>query len=314
MEEKRKSELLDESSFLWNEQQVQKWQQEKEEKKYPFLVDEAKSSWAEQLEKQKKFLAEIEKYNENPIDIDQLLKDSKTKEIEYTYDLLLNILVTKSFVDLRIDKNYFILEYFWWEEKFRTKWFTFTKLYDDINKIIEKTWFNNEAKWEDFSFHIPITFDWKTFFQWFRWVLKESIDWNEITIRKLTTPRKISDSVKDKLLTKCVIDSLLSRKWFVISWKTWSWKTTTLISHLVFFNENDYSTIMLEEIEKIYSWLLYNIKVSKPNEFQESKQYLEKMYWSLENIEMIKKDLKFSFIWSQRFLYTKYSKNEKYYH
>lgn len=310
MEETRKSELLDESSSLWNEQQeqVQKWQQKKEEKKYPFLVDEAKSSWAEQLEKQKKFLAEIEKYNENPIDIDQLLKDSKTKEIEYSYDLLLNILVTKSFVDLRIDKNYFILEYFWWEEKIRTKWFTFTKLYDDINEIIKKTWFNNEAKWEDFSFHIPITFDWKTFFQWFRWVLKESIDWNEITIRKLTTPRKISDSVKDKLLTKCVIDSLLSRKWFVISWKTWSWKTTTLISHLVFFNENDYSTIMLEEIEKIYSWLLYAIKSSKPNEFQESKKYLEKMYWSLENIEMIKKDLKFSFIWSQRFLYTKYSK------
>lgn len=270
------------------------------EKKYQFLLEE-KLSDEEKSKLQNEFLNEIDNILKNPIDL------SKLKEIEYTYEILLNILITKSFTDLRFDKNYITLEYFWWEEKLKLNNFTFEKLYDDLNSITTKTWFNNKIDWKYFSFHIPISFEWKTFFQWFRWVLKTSIDWNEMTIRKLTTPRKLEDFIFDKTLVQCVIDWLLSRKWFVVSWKTWSWKSTMLISILNYFNDNDFSTIILDEIEKLYYSFLEKVKSSSEKEFIETKQFLEKYYRSLENIDIIKDDISYWFLWWKKYIYKKYS-------
>lgn len=271
------------------------------EQKYSFLLEE-KLSDDEKLTLQKNFLNEIQNIIENPIELTHL------KEIEYTYENFLNILITKQFTDLRFDKENITLEYFWWEDKLKLKNFSFEKLYDDLNKIIENTWFNNKAEWKYFSFHIPIIYEWKQFFQWFRWVLKNSIDWNEMTIRKLTTPRKLEDFIFDKVLIQCVINWLLSRKWFVVSWKTWSWKSTMLISILNYFNDNDFSTIILEQIEKLYYEFLETIKNSSDKEFIETKQYLNKMYRSLENIDIMKKDLMYAFYWWKKYIYTKYSK------
>lgn len=237
------------------------------------------------------------------------------KEVNYNEDLLVNILTTKWFTDLRISKWELTLEYFWWEEKVKMNWFSFEQLYEDLNNIVKKTWFNNVVEWKYFSFHIPLIHEWKIFYQWFRWVLKTSIDWNEMTIRKLTTPRKLKDFIFDDILIKCVLDWLLSRKWLVISWKTGSWKSTILISLLNYFNQNDFSTILLEECWSVFRRFIKKLRTVNNNQwktkdttYDEIIKYLENMYRSLENYDMIINDIEFALDAWKKYIYMKYSK------
>jgi hypothetical protein len=80
--------------------------------------------------------------------------------------------------------------------------------------------------------------------------LKTSIDGNEMTIRKLTTPRNnLNEFIYDHVLIECVLKALLSRKGFAISGRTGSGKSTILISLLNFFNKTNYTDVLLDEIE-----------------------------------------------------------------
>ncbi len=274
-----------------------------------FLLKEDMSD-DEKLKIQKEFID----YIKNTI-LTQHYDLNTLKEIDYNEDLLVNILTTKWFTDLRISKWELTLEYFWWEEKVKMNWFSFEKLYEDLNNIVKKTWFNNIVEWKYFSFHIPLIHEWKIFYQWFRWVLKTSIDWNEMTIRKLTTPRKLKDFIFDDILIKCVLDWLLSRKWLVISWKTGSWKSTILISLLNYFNQNDFSTILLEECWSVFRKFIKKLRTVQNNQwktkdttYDEIIRYLENIYRSLENYDMIINDIEFALDAWKKYIYMKYSK------
>lgn len=274
-----------------------------------FLLKEDMSD-DEKLKIQKEFID----YIKNTI-LTQHYDLNTLKEVNYNEDLLVNILTTKWFTDLRISKWELTLEYFWWEEKVKMNWFSFEQLYEDLNNIVKKTWFNNVVEWKYFSFHIPLIHEWKIFYQWFRWVLKTSIDWNEMTIRKLTTPRKLKDFIFDDILIKCVLDWLLSRKWLVISWKTGSWKSTILISLLNYFNQNDFSTILLEECWSVFRKFIKKLRTVNNNQwktkdttYDEIIKYLENMYRSLENYDMIINDIEFALDAWKKYIYIKYSK------
>lgn len=274
-----------------------------------FLLKEDMSD-DEKLKIQKEFID----YIKNTI-LTQHYDLNTLKEVNYNEDLLVNILTTKWFTDLRISKWELTLEYFWWEEKVKMNWFSFEQLYEDLNNIVKKTWFNNVVEWKYFSFHIPLIHEWKIFYQWFRWVLKTSIDWNEMTIRKLTTPRKLKDFIFDDILIKCVLDWLLSRKWLVISWKTGSWKSTILISLLNYFNQNDFSTILLEECWSVFRRFIKKLRTVNNNQwktkdttYDEIIKYLENMYRSLENYDMIINDIEFALDAWKKYIYIKYSK------
>ena len=274
-----------------------------------FLLKEDMSD-DEKLKIQKEFID----YIKNTI-LTQHYDLNTLKEIDYNEDLLVNILTTKWFTDLRISKWELTLEYFWWEEKVKMNWFSFEQLYEDLNNIVKKTWFNNVVEWKYFSFHIPLIHEWKIFYQWFRWVLKTSIDWNEMTIRKLTTPRKLKDFIFDDILIKCVLDWLLSRKWLVISWKTGSWKSTILISLLNYFNQNDFSTILLEECWSVFRRFIKKLRTVNNNQwktkdttYDEIIRYLENIYRSLENYDMIINDIEFALDAWKKYIYMKYSK------
>jgi len=208
-------------------------------------------------------------------------------KIDFSIETFKNLLM-KDFVDMRISNESIILEFHYWDEiyQFNDWTFSFEHLDQILKKFISLSNFNNNIDWQKyFSIHIPITWNDKEikYYQWYRWVRKESIKGVELTIRKLTTPRNIYDFIYDEKLIEVIIKSLLSRKWFIISGQTWSWKSTILISLLNYFNNVDYNSFIINHIKTLLVKELNNIK---------SNTYLEVIkHYTTEQINKFLNDI-----------------------
>jgi len=211
------------------------------------------------------------------------------KKIAFTYDNLKKILIWENFKDARFSQNWnLIIESNSWEKIYYLVWFDFNKFFEYILKLTEKVKFKSFKKdknWRirDFSFHIPLRLkNWEIFYQWFRWIFKISVSWEEITLRKLVWPVNLSNIIKDEKFLDIVLKWFISRKSFIISWRPWSWKSTILISSLEFFNKNTYNTFILNILLKNLIWIiLWEIKLSNNNKKLE-KYILNEFWWNKE--------------------------------
>lgn len=79
-----------------------------------------------------------------------------------------------------------------------------------------------------------------------------------MTIRKLVNPEQLQNSSYDDKYFELLLDAFSTKKSIIISWKPWSWKTTSLINAISFLNENTYNTIYLDKIIVFIKSLLDN--------------------------------------------------------
>jgi len=210
------------------------------------------------------------------------------KKVEFNEWSLIELL-NKNFKDIRFNEFWrVIVEWIWKEEEYELEWFTIDKFKEFIFELSKKEKLNSIKSKEEinkyFSFFIKKTIDWKPFYQWYRWVFKESIRWKEITVRKMTWKVKIEDIIKDEKLLDILLDSFTTEKSLVVSWRPWSWKSTILISALEFFNNNTYNELVVKLFFEIVLKVLYwNIELK--NDF-EIENFIEKYFdWDKEFAE-----------------------------
>lgn len=243
----------------------------------------------------------------------QDLELDENKNFKYSYDNFIRLVVWKDFSDLRISQTSILIESHSWEEYYEMKWFDFPLLYEHLNAMVKELWVNNYIDGKYFSFHLPIiSKTWELYLQGFRGLLKTSIDGNEMTIRKLTTPRNnLNEFIYDHVLIECVLKALLSRKGFAISGRTGSGKSTILISLLNFFNKTNYTDVLLDEIERVIFEMLGE---EQAKDWKEGKvdgatmKFIKEAYNSIANIDIIKQDIKLCLNALRNFVFKKYSK------
>ena len=225
------------------------------------------------------------------------------KKIELNKKNLEDILLNKSFKDLRLRDWKLIIEWLW-EEIYELEWYTQEIFFHIINELTKLTKYKSlkkqDWKLKFFSFHLPIELkNWKIFFQWFRWVLKNSVNWREITLRKLVWPNNLNNIIRDENFLDLILESFTSRKSFVISWRPWAGKSTILISTLEFFNENTYNSILfkylIDYILEILYWWIKTKNSKEINNIVEKKLNNDK--------ELINKKLKNIFNQIEKYLF-----------
>lgn len=241
----------------------------------------------------------------------QDLELDENKNFKYSYDNFIRLVVWRDFSDLRISQTSILIESHSGEEFYEMKGFDFPLLYEHLNAMVKELWVNNVIDGKYFSFHLPIR-NKKTgelYLQGFRGLLKTSIDGNEMTIRKLTTPRNnLSEFIYDHVLIECVLKALLSRKGFAISGRTGSGKSTILISLLNFFNNTNYTDVLLNEIEEVIFKMLEEeqSKTWKPD--WATMNFIKEAYNTIANLDIIKQDVKLCLDTIRNFVFKKYSK------
>lgn len=270
-------------------------------------IIEHKYTLEEQEQRKQAFIDKVNELAKSDLEFDE------QKRFVYNYDNCIRLMASKNFVDLRLSEKQLTLEYFWGEEKYDMVWFSFKQLYDDLNAMVQEIGVNNVIDGKYFSFHIPLKKNGELYLQWFRGLFKTSIAWNEMTIRKLTTPRNLDDFIYDKVLIQCVLKGLLSRKGFAISWKTGSWKSTILISLLNFFNKSNYTDMMIKEIEGVIFEMLWEKKEEDKSNTKKkipskTLEFIKKSYHTLENLDMIKKDIHYCLMAIKQFIFNHYSR------
>ena len=232
------------------------------------------------------------------------LKKDKDWRIIYDYDNCIRIFAWLDFSDLRFSEDEMVLENHSWETKYDLVGFDFKKLQEDLNTMMKEIGTNNKVWGKYFSFHLPMKKWNETFLQGFRWLLKVSVNGNEMTIRKLTTPRKFEDSIADPKLVEGVIKGVLSRKWVVISGKTGSGKSTTFITILNHFNNSNYTDILLK---KIWELIFQKLRTISGTNWQTEK-FIKSVYNSLENLKIIAMDVKYCLEVIKMKIFKEYSK------
>ena len=232
------------------------------------------------------------------------LKKDKDWRIIYDYDNCIRIFAWLDFSDLRFSEDEMVLENHSWETKYDLVGFDFKKLQEDLNTMMKEIGTNNKVWGKYFSFHLPMKKWNETFLQGFRWLLKVSVNGNEMTIRKLTTPRKFEDSIADPKLVEGVIKGILSRKWVVISGKTGSGKSTTFITILNHFNNSNYTDILLK---KIWELIFQKLRTISGTNWQTEK-FIKSVYNSLENLKIIAMDVKYCLEVIKMRIFKEYSK------
>ena len=106
-------------------------------------------------------------------------------------------------------------------------------------------------------------------------------NWNKFTIRKLWYTFDFYETyITDPVLFSFVDEVLLQEynKTLLISWRTWSWKTTFILSLLNMLNEYNYEKILSKQIIKILKKILtskkINIKIEQNNIMSIIEDYL----------------------------------------
>lgn len=261
----------------------------------------------EQKERKEAFIKKVWELEKS-----DLVLDDKGRYV-YDYDNFIRLIAWRSFVDLRLSEKNITLEYFWWEEKFDMVGFSFEKLYEDLNAMVQEIWVNNVIDGKYFSFHLPLMKNWEAYLQGFRGLLKTSIDGNEMTIRKLTTPRNnLDEFIFDKKLIEIVLTWVLSRKGMAISWRTGSWKSTILISLFNYFNKTNYTDILLDEIRGVIYTMLWEQKQEESRKKgkvnSKTLEFIKKTYHSIENIDLIKEDIFYCLEVIRKFIFKNFSR------
>jgi len=161
----------------------------------------------------------------------------------------------------------------------------FKDIYNLLNEINKESWVDLYIPvfTEYFAVYLKEE-NWKL--KGFRWTYWESIDWEYLNFRWLSSPRPLNSFLKDPYLVKFFAESFLYNNSVIVSWPTGSWKTTLLVSFFDFINQytpKKYKLELLQKYIQTTKWL--KLGIDKIQEYFTANLDSDDKEYFLENLK-----------------------------